>query len=196
MQDIINGYVKLIDGTKYSLEQSLEDDTTIKLDIIIPVGSRFAEVSEMYIYKQTIDDNSSIKQSLADDIEKFRHMNSMKALKRLYSIISLEDKTDKRLPKLELFFNSQYGLINKVANDLDVLLLLTEKYPNIAFGKIIANMQMLKEQLALTSIVDKQKVLMLDRITLKNYKPIISKIILYLRKLINSPAKDLLRSLE
>jgi len=195
-QDIINGYVKLIDGTKYSLEQSLEDDTTIKLDIIIPVGSRFAEVSEMYIYKQTIDDNSSIKQSLADDIEKFRHENSMKALKRLYSIISLEDKTDKRLPKLEAFFNSEYGLINKVANDMDVLLLLTEKYPNIAFDKIVSNLQMLKENLALTDVVDKQKVLMLNRVIPTNYREICSKIILYLRKLINPEAKSLLKSLE
>jgi len=195
-QDIINGYIKLIDGTKYLLEQSLEDDTTIKLDIIIPVGSRFAEVSEMYIYKQTIDDNSSIKQSLADDIEKFRHENSMKALKRLYSIISLEDKTDKRLPKLEAFFNSEYGLINKVANDMDVLLLLTEKYPNIAFDKIVSNLQMLKENLALTFIVDKQKVLMLNRVIPTNYREICSKIILYLRKLINPEAKSLLKSLE
>jgi hypothetical protein len=194
-QDIINGFVKLIDGTKYSLEESLEDDTIIKLDIIIPVGSRFAEVSEMYIYKQPTDSNKSIIQSLSDDVEKFRHENSMKALKRLYSIIDLENKNDKRLPKLESFFNSEYGLLNKIASDLDILLLLTEKH-DIAFDKIVSNLQMLKENLALTDVADKQKILMLNRVTPKNYREIINKIILYLRKLINPEAKSLLKSLE
>lgn len=194
-QDIIDGFVKLIDGTKYSLEQSLEDDTIIKLDIIIPVGSRFAEVSEMYIYNQSKDDNTSIIQSLSDDVEKFRHENSMKALKRLYSIIDLEDKTDKRIPKLELFFNSEYGLLNKIASDLDILLLLTQKH-NVPFDKIVSNLQMLKENLALTDVADKQKILMLNKVTPTNFREICEKMITYLRRLINPEAKMLLKSLE
>ena len=193
--DIIKGFIKLIDGTKYNLTEALQDDTVIKLDIIIPIGDRFAEVSEMYIFRQTTDDNKSIIQSLADDIEKYRYNNSMKALKRLYSIISLESPNDKRLPKLEAFFNSEYGLLNKVANDMDVLLLLTEKH-NIPFDKIVSNVQMLKENLALTSVASKRKILMLNKITIKNYREIINKMIEYLRGLINEPAKQLLRSLE
>ena len=100
-QDIINGFIKLIDGSKYSLIEALQDNTVIKLDVIIPVGDRFAEVSELYMYKQTTDDNKDIIQSLSDDIEKFRHNNTMKSLKRLYSIISLDSPNDKRLSKLE-----------------------------------------------------------------------------------------------
>jgi hypothetical protein len=193
--DIIKGFIKLIDGTKYNLTEALQDDTVIKLDIIIPIGDRFAEVSEMYIYKQTTDDNKSIIQSLADDIEKYRYNNSMKALKRLYSIISLESPNDKRLPKLESFFNSEYGLLNKVANDMDVLLLLTEKH-NVPFEKIVSNIQMIKENIALSSIASKTKILKLNKITPKNYKNVCSVMIKYLRNLINKPAKDLLRSLE
>ena len=193
--DIIKGFIKLIDGTKYNLTEALQDDTIIKLDIIIPIGDRFAEVSEMYMYKQTTDDNKSIIQSLADDIEKYRYNNSMKALKRLYSIISLENPNDKRLPKLELFFNSEYGLLNKVANDMDVLLLLTEKH-NIPFDKIVSNLQMLKENTALSFVASKKKILMFDKVTIKNYREIINKMIKYLRGLINEPAKQLLRSLE
>jgi hypothetical protein len=113
--DITNGFVKLTDGTKYSLEDALQDDTIIKLDIVIPVGDRFAEVSEMYIYKQSEVENDEVLRSLADDIELFRHENTMKSLKRLYSIISLKNPKDYRLSKLDVFFNSEYGLLNKCA---------------------------------------------------------------------------------
>ena len=193
--EIIAGHKKLIDGTLYSLVDALQDDTTLKLDVIIPVGDRFAEVSEIYIYLQTIDDNSSIKQSLADDIEKFRHNNSMKALKRLYSIISLENPNDKRLASLEEFFNSEYGLLNKTASDLELLLLLTEKH-DISFDKIIANVQMLKENISLSSIASKKKILKLNKITPKNYRKLCTDMVEYLHSIINPAAKALLRSLE
>lgn len=193
--EIIAGYKKLIDGSKYSLIEALQDNTVIKLDVIIPVGDRFAEVSELYMYKQTTDDNKDIIQSLADDIEKFRHNNTMKSLKRLYSIISLDSPNDKRLSKLELFFNSEYGLLNKYANDLDILLLLTEKH-NISFEKIVSNIQMIKENISLSSVVSKTKILKLNKITPKNYKNVCSVMIKYLRGLINPAAKSLLKSLE
>ena len=136
-QDIINGYIKLIDGSEYTLSESLLDSTIIKLDLIISVGDRFSEVSEMYLYKQ--DQTGNVAKSLADDIELYRHKNSMKSLKRLYSLIEAENKNDARLPKLAEFFNSEYGLLNKSANDLAVLLLLTDKN-DIPFEKIYANL--------------------------------------------------------
>lgn len=195
-QDIINGFIKLIDGSKYSLIEALQDNTVIKLDVIIPIGDRFAEVSELYTFLQKVDDNKDIIQSLADDISKFRYNNTMKSLKRLYSIINLENPNDKRLLVLEKFFNSEYGMLNKAANDMDVLLLLTEKHPNIAFDKIVSNLQMIKEQISLSSIASKKQILTLDKITPTNYRKIIENMIDYLRGLINPEAKQLLRSLE
>ena len=190
--DIIAGFIKLIDGTEYKMEDALLDDTIIKLDIIIPVGDRFAEISEMYIYKQH---GGNVVKSLAQDIEMYRHANSMKSLKRLYSIIELTDKTDKRLPKLQDFFNSEYGLLNKSANDLAILLLLTDKHA-IAFEKIVSNLQMIKENLALTSVASKKKILSLNKVTRKNWKGRVEKLIAYLRGVINPRAKELLKSLE
>jgi len=192
-EDIINGFIKLIDGTKYTMEEALLDDTILKLDIIIPVGDRFAEVSEMYIYKQNQSDN--VVKSLADDINLYRHKNSMKSLKRLYSIIELENKEDKRLLKLQDFFNSEYGLLNKCANDLAILLLLTDKH-TIDFAKIVSNLQMIKENLSLTSVASKKKILMLNNITQKNYRIKVEALIEYLRSVINPRAKELLKSLE
>ena len=192
--DIRQGFVKLIDGTEYSLTAALQDDTTIKLDIIIPVGDRFAEVSEMYMYRQTAPDNEEIQRSLADDIELFRHQNSMKALKRLFSVIEKTDPKDPRLAKLETFFNSEFGLLNKCANDLALLLLLTEKH-DIPFAKIVSNLQTIKENLASTAAASKEKVLTLDTVTVHNYRKVIEKLVAYLRGVINPVAKDLLRGI-
>lgn len=193
--DIINGYIKLIDNSEYSLEEALLDDTIIKLDIIIPVGDRFAEVSEMYIYKQSTDNNKSITESLANDIEMYRHENSMKSLKRLYSILELNNANDRRLPKLQDFFNSEYGLLNKCINDLSILLLLTEKH-NVPFRQIISNIQMIKDNISLSSVASKAKILTLNKITSKNYREICNKMSVYVRGLINPKAKELLKSLE
>lgn len=192
--DIRQGFVKLIDGTEYSLTAALQDDTTIKLDIVIPVGDRFAEVSEVYMYRQTAPDNEEIKQSLANDIEMYRHENSMKALKRLYSVIELSDKKDPRLAKLKTFFNTEFGLLNKCANDLAIVLLLTEKHA-IPFQKVASNLQTIKENLASTAAASKEKVLTLDTVTVHNYRKVIENLIKYLRGVINPVAKDLLRGI-
>jgi len=193
-EDITKGYVTLADGKKYTLAKALQDDTIIKLDFVIPIGNRFAEVSENYIYKQTQDDNKNIIKELANDIEKYKHKNTMKSLKRLYSIISLKNPNDSKLEKLEVLFNSEYGLMNKVANDLDLLLLLTEKHV-IPFDTIMNNLQMLKENLSLTSVVAKNKILSFDKMTQRNYRAHCEKMIEYLRFKINPVAKLLLRKI-
>lgn len=194
-KDIMNGYISLIDDSKYSLTKALQDDTIIKLDFVIPIGDRFAECSENYIYKQSQDDDTSIVKELARDIEKYKHKNSMKSLKRLYSIISLKNPDDSRLEKLEVLFNSEYGLMNKVANDLDLLLLLTQQH-TIPFATIMNNLQMLKENLSLTNVVAKFKILSFDKMTEKNYRMQCEKMITYLRFKINPVAKQLLKRIS
>ena len=191
--DITRGYVLLIDGKHYSLEEALEDDTIIKLDIIIPVGDRFAEVSENYYYKQS--PTESITKQLADDIEKYKHKNSMKSLKRLYSILQKVNPNDSRLTILRDFFNSEIGLINKVKNDLELLLTLTDKHP-ISFDKITSNVQILKENLSNTTLVSPTKIKLLNTIKPLNFRNIIQSIIDYLLDIMNPVAKTLLKKLQ
>jgi len=195
-QDITKGYLVLVDGKPYPLVEALQDDTIIKLDIVIPVGNSFAEVSENYYYRQSPEnENGSLVQALSDDIEKYKHENSMKALKRLYSILTLTSPKDSKLEVLEIFFNSQIGLINKVKNDLELLLLLTEKY-FIHFDKIVANVQQLKERLASTTLVSPTKLLSLDKITPSNFRKKIQKVIDYLLSIMNPVAKKLLKRIS
>jgi len=194
--DIVRGYVILVDGKMYPLVEALQDDTIIKLDIIIPVGNMFAEVSENYYYKQSPkSEDASVVQALADDIEKYKHKNSMKALKRLYSILMLTNPKDSKLEVLEIFFNSQIGLINKVKNDLELLLSLTEKH-FIHFDKIVSNVQLLKERLASSTLVSPTKLLSLDKITPSNFRKKIQKVIDCLLSIMNPVAKKLLKKIS
>lgn len=193
--DITKGYVVLVDGKMYPLTEALQDDTIIKLDIVIPVGNSFAEVSENYYYKQSPEGNASLVQELSDDIEKYKHKNSMKALKRLFSILNLTSPKDSKKDVLEIFFNSQIGLINKVKNDLELLLSLTEKH-FIHFDKIVANVQQLKERLATTTLVSPTKLLSLDKITPSTFRKKIQKVIDYLLSITNPIAKRLLKKIS
>jgi hypothetical protein len=194
-EDITRGYVLLCDGTKYPLEDALQDDTIIKLDVVIPVGNGFAEVSENYHYRQQTDNLESVVKQLADDLEKYRWTHSMKSLKRLYSILELTNPKDARLPVLTQFFNSEAGLINKVTRDLELLLLLTEKHA-IPFRKIQANVQMLKERLACTTLVSPRQVLGLNKLTQRNYRNTLEKLVAYLLSITNPLAKALLQKLR
>lgn len=86
----------------------------MKADLVIPIADRFAEVSIHY-YKKPIEPKVS---SLMDDVKEYSKTDSLKALKRLYSIYSMEGKDTTELVN---FFNSEIGLINKCINDFQLL---------------------------------------------------------------------------
>ena len=185
----------LNDGkTEISLQDALQQDMTIKLDVVIPIGNTFAEVSENYDYRQTRKSKKETLKSLEEDIEQYSTDNTMKALKRFYSVLTFEKTHKKEQKELEAFFNSEYGLLNKVANDLDLLLLLTNTH-KIDFRKVKSNTEMLKEKLGHSSLAPNALVLEFNKIRKGNYKTIIKQIVSKLRGIINPVAKDLLKKL-
>ena len=176
------------------LKDAIKMDTLIKLDFIVENGNSFVEISEIYDTKyQTKKTKKQIETELEDDIDKYvKENNSMKSLKRLYSLLKLQKGHEKMKDKLVKFFNSDVGLVNKVANDLDLLLLLTSKY-TVPFKTIYNNTQMLKQN---ASVVQWINVSQFNEITAKNYKNKINEIVLYLRKKINLPSKVLLHEFK
>jgi hypothetical protein len=107
----------------------------------------------------------------------------MKALKRLYALLLLDKKKPPK--KLTTFFNSEYGLLNKVANDLELMIELKKKYPVNLFNAI----QNSKQQLALAKVPS-------DLILALNHKnPPLQKIVDKIRAIINPKAKELLSSI-
>lgn len=180
-----NKGIKLVDAIK--------QDALIKTDIILPQGDSFVEISIIYNTKyQTIKTKEQIESEYEEEIKEYSKDNSFKSLKRLYSLLSLEEKNMKLKEKLIKFFNSDLGLVNKVANDLETLSLLVSKY-KISYKKIYDNTQMLKEKL---SVIPWISVKNFDEITSKNFKSKIKEIIEYIRDKINLPSKIFLHEFK
>jgi len=175
------------------LANAIKQDALIKSDIILPQGNSFVEISIIYATKyQTPKTKETIEQEFEEEIKEYSKNNSFKALKRLYSLLSLDDKNMKLKEKLIKFFNGDIGLVNKVANDLETLFLLIGKY-KINYKKIYDNTQMLKEKL---SVVPWIKVKQFDEIDKVNYKSKIKEIIEYIRDKVNLPSKIFLNEFK
>jgi hypothetical protein len=176
-----------------TLEQAIKMDALIKTDIILPQGNSFVEISIIYNTKyQTQKTKEQIESEFEDEIKEYSKNNSFKALKRLYSLLSLDDKNMKLKEKLIKFFNSDLGLVNKVGNDLSTLSLLVSKF-RIHYKKIYDNTQMLKEKMSVIPWISVKK---FDEITSKNYKSKIKEIIEYIRDKVNLPSKIFLNEFK
>ena len=68
----------------------------------------------------------------------------MKALKRKYSILNLDNKHKMIRDKLIDYFNSPIGLLNRCKSDLETMLLVIES-PKFDIDEIRNSLQMLKE---------------------------------------------------
>ena len=175
-----NGFQKGV-----SLEDAIKQDMVIKLDFAIPLNGTFVEVSEIYNTQyQTKKTNKQIEIEMEGDVVHFvKENNSMKALKRFFSLLMLEKGHIKVKSELVNFFNSEVGLVNKVANDLEILHSLrkqisTEDYRN--------NIQMCKERVAVIAWVNASKF----------NTDSVPHLIKYLRSKVNPLAKDELRRLR
>ena len=70
--------------------------------------------------------------------------NLMKALKRKYSLLNLDNKDKAVREKLIDYFNSPIGLLNRSKSDLETLLIVIES-PKFDIDEIRNSLQMLKE---------------------------------------------------
>jgi hypothetical protein len=190
-EDLSKGYV-IIHNQKKTLEDALKENMLIKLDYAVPIGNSFFENSILFITRhQSPKSKKEIEKELDNDITIYtKKENSMKALKRLYSLLLLQQTNEPLQKKLVDFFNSDIGLANKIANDLELLLLILEKH-NLPFQQIVHTIQMIKERLSTIPWVNHLQ--LMNTMTKRNSKKIIEKEINYLRSKINPLAKSFLR---
>lgn len=152
-QDINKGYKVLKDGTKKYFKDCILDKTIMKIDYILLLNGVFTEISENY--ELSIDGVTNIitdidlKKELQKDIEKYKNENKMKSLKRQFSLLQLEGKNPKQRKKLLEIFNSEYGFMNKIINNLNtILLMLEQSFRNVPLKDICNNLQIIKQQLS------------------------------------------------
>jgi len=128
-KDVIRGYIKLHDGKKKFIEDCFDDDTIIKIDWIYKFP--LTECSLNIYYNQKAITKEKEVESLKEDICEYLKTNTMKSMKRLFSLLVLTKKNKPLQKKLLDYFNSDVGIVNKGLNDLVLIKTLLEKYPNV-----------------------------------------------------------------
>ena len=193
-KDIIRGELR---GIK--LEDALLQKQVCKADLIVRVGNTFEECSINYYIKIGRRENfdkvtkNTIQDDLEADIEEYRHINTLKSLKRLYSAMKIEHPQNKSiLKRLEEFFNSSVGLLNKIKNDLEIVLKVLHLEP---WNVIYQNLQVIKQNLASIYGIPANKLMMLDYLKRETARVELEALVEYLMRKINDASKAFLHSL-
>jgi hypothetical protein len=120
------------------------------MDIVTLLKGRFIEITE--VYNIFIDGESNfdysldkVRKELTDDMnQQIKEGNIMKALKRKYSLLNLDNKDKMIREKLIDYFNSPIGLLNRCKTYLGTMLTVIES-PKFNIDEIRNSLQMLKE---------------------------------------------------
>ena len=137
----------------FTFEEALKHKGMIKLDIIVYLNSRFIEISEVYNIYLNGEPNmnyssSEVVKELTDDYKELvLDGNYMKALKRMYSIIEIQNPNDKKLDVLINYFNSPIGLLYRCKSDLQTLEIVLY-YNKFTLDQVIDTLQYLKETIS------------------------------------------------
>jgi hypothetical protein len=142
--------IKRKENNGITFDDAIKQKSMIKMDIVTLLNGRFIEITEVYNIYIDGESNSdysieNIRKELIDDMnEQIKEGNLMKALKRKYSILNLDNKDKAVRDKMIDFFNSPIGLLNRSKSDLETMLLVIES-PKFDIDEIRNSLQMLKE---------------------------------------------------
>jgi hypothetical protein len=181
-----------------SFSDALKMESIIKLDIIIYINNRFVEVSEVYnIYlngksNMTYSKNDVIKELINDYKELVNDGNYFKSMKRMYSIIKLNDDNDVRLNILVEYFNQPIGLLYRCKSDLETINIILH-YNKFTLDQIRNSLQMLKEIVSAFPITNNLEAI--SKLTNKyKMKKELNKQIMIMKNYINKEAQKFLNS--
>jgi len=129
---------------------ALRQKELVKLDTIFIIDNKINEITNNYLFRDSLPTSSDIKLSLQNEIrEKIKAGEYFKAIKRIFSLNSLFRNKSKDQDKLINYFNSDVGLLNKVRSDIDLLVVLIEnKFKPVELELIRKNIQMIKYELS------------------------------------------------
>ena len=123
--------------------------------------------------------------------QQIKEGNMMKALKRKYSILNLDNKDKMIREKLIDYFNSPIGLLNRSKSDLKTMLTIIES-PKFDIDEIRNSLQLLKEIISAfpveNDIEEISKLKTKDKMKVPIYKQI-----LRLKEFINKHAENMFR---
>ena len=187
--------IKRKENNGITFDDAIKQKSIIKMDIVTLLNGRFIEITEVYnIY---IDGKSNsdysidnVRKELTDDMKKMiKEGNLMKALKRKYSILNLDNKDKAVREKLIDYFNSPIALLNRSKSDLETIITVIES-SKFDIDEIRNSLQMLKEIISAfpveNNLEEISKLKTKDKMKVPIYK-----MILRLKEFINKHAKNM-----
>jgi hypothetical protein len=137
--EIIAGKKYLPLGVELTLEDAVAHKTIIKMDVWGKIqGGRFTEVTNffLFVFVDVNGDEHVLNLELGDLIDSFmediimystlEHKKSMKVAKRMWQLSTYIDFA-KMLEELAPLFESDIGLLNQIAGDIEVLRFMLDK---------------------------------------------------------------------
>ena len=180
-----------------SFNDALKMESIIKLDIIIYINGRFIEVSEVYnIYLDGKPNMNYSKEEVIKNItEDYKELvndgNYFKSLKRMYSILKLNDDNDARLNILVDYFNQPIGLLYRCKSDLETINIILH-YNKFTLDQIKDSLQMLNEIVSSYPIIN--NIEMISKLTNKDkMKKELKFLIKIIKDYVNASAKRFLQ---
>lgn len=165
-QEVLKNKKELIDGSFITLDEAIQEKSTIKIDVVSYINNTFIEISENYYIKlgniSNFNKDELEKQKIISSIhqsekEEVKDNNYNKALKRHFSwnfIINKNKITGRKMKRLVDFFNSSVGILNKARADLDVLILLLETDKPVKQEQLISAINNIKFNTSYNTIED------------------------------------------
>jgi hypothetical protein len=189
--------IKRKENNGITFDDAIKQKSIIKMDIVTLLNGRFIEITEVYNIYIDGESNSdysieNIRKELIDDMnEQIKEGNIMKALKRKYSLLNLDNKDKMIREKLIDYFNSPIGLLNRCKSDLETLLIVIES-PKFDIDEIRNSLQMLKEIISAfpveNNLEEISKLKTKDKMKVPIYK-----MILRLKEFINKHAQNMFK---
>ena len=189
--------IKRRENNGITFDDAIKQKSMIKMDVVTLFNGRFIEITEVYnIY---IDGSSNadyskenVRHELMHDMqEHIKEGNFMKALKRRYSLLNLDNKNKAEREKLIDYFNSPIGLLNRTKSDLETMLTVIQS-PKFDIDEIRNSLQMLKE--AISAFPVENNLEMISKLkTKQNMKVPIYKQILRVKEYVNNHAQNMIR---
>ena len=187
--------IKRRENNGITFDDAIKQKSIIKMDIVTLLNGRFIEITEVYNIYIDGESNSdysidNVRKELTDDMnEQIKEGNIMKALKRKYSLLNLDNKNKAVREKLIDYFNSPIGLLNRSKSDLETMLLVIES-PKFDIDEIRNSLQMLKEIISSFPVENNLEMISLMK-TKDKMKVPIYKMINILKMYINKHAKNM-----
>lgn len=150
---------KIIDGHRYTFQECLlHNNNIIKLDLCYIHNNLFTDINMLYIFiisgSNHHDSNeSNILHDFDIEIQHAKHDgNYFKVIKRKFSKSILQGKMNKKLLDL---LNSEYGLMYKIINSLQLVhLMLIQDFKPIKNELIRINLEHIKHELSNLGLFD------------------------------------------